>query len=299
MSSLPSRAEEIRPKSTGDLRSAKKFDHRNTADSGKGFDYRLESDLFVNESNGVPQNLGIELGYLQPDQRPGIPGELLAHLVDPEIDDDTEAGEALRANANVKVGMVGKAARGLNAQSVRKLVKRATLRGHRGNKRGKPPRIPPGTTTEGSEDFNYADGDFVEDYDDGQGSLFKVEHEDVNIDEVAEITSRSSGETSGGRQATDGHEQDHNSMTTPSRLQQRSANVKSERPPVPNGGEIEHLGSKRAMEPNAADEAEDIPVEVVAATMETGRKCKYDICLTSYSKLASNENDTCCSDGCN
>ena len=182
MSSLAPDAEETRPKSTGDLHDSRKFDHRTPADDAQGFDYRPESDLFANDGSVANQNLGIELGYLPPDQRPGIPGELLAHLVDPEIDDDTEAGEALRANANVKVGMVGKAARGLNAQSVRKLVKRATLRGHSGNKRGKPPRIPPGITTEASEDF-----DDVEENDDGQGSLFKVEYEDVNIDEVAEI----------------------------------------------------------------------------------------------------------------
>lgn len=289
MSSFPLKVEEMRPKSTGDLHDSKRFDHRVT-DDGKGFDYRLDSDLFANESSGAPQNLGIELGYLPPDQRPGLPGELLAHLVDPEIDDDTEAGEALRANANVKVGMVGKAARGLNAQSVRKLVKRATLRGHSGNKRGKPPRIPPGITTESSEDLEYEGGDFAEDYEDGQGSLFKVDDEDVNIDEVAEIGSLSSDDSSVGVRATDGHEKDRRGGNSSSRLQQKTVHVQSERSSLANGGDIERLGSKRAKEPNAGDEAEDIPVEVVAATMETGRKRKYDR-YPMASKCTSNEND--------
>jgi len=269
MSTAP---EEKRPESTGDLRDNTTFDHRGTADNDKGFDYRLESDMFPNDSNGVDQNLGIELGYLPPDQRAGIPGELLAHLVDPEIDDDTEAGEALRANANVKVGKVGKAARGLNAQSVRKLVKRATLRGHSGNKRGKPPRIPPGITTESSDDFDYEDGDFNEDYDDGQGSLFKIEDGEANIDEVAEVGSVSSDDTSGGVLPTAGHDNQERRGADPSQLQQQKSHVKSERSSVANGGEIERLSSKRAKEPNPGDEGDDIPVEVVAATMETGRK---------------------------
>ena len=271
MPTASSDAEDMRPKSTGDLHDSKSFDRRVGGENVKGFDYRLESDMFTSESNGVDQNLGIELGYLPPDQRPGLPGELLAHLVDPEIDDDTEAGEALRANANVKVGMVGKAARGLNAQSVRKLVKRATLRGHSGNKRGKPPRIPPGITTEPSEDFDDV-GD-----DDGQGSLFKVEDEDANIDEIVEIGSISSDETSGGGLGTSGHERDRNGRNSSSRLQQRPAHAKPERSSATDREEIDPLGSKRTKEPNATDEAEDIPVEVVAATMETGRKCKYEI----------------------
>ena len=68
---------------------SKGFDHR----SSENFDYRMDSD---GDDGMNHQNLGIELGYLPPDQRPGIPGELLAQLVDPEIDEDTEAAEALR-----------------------------------------------------------------------------------------------------------------------------------------------------------------------------------------------------------
>ncbi|CAJ1939797.1 unnamed protein product [Cylindrotheca closterium] len=272
MSSAPLRVEEKRLESTGDLRDTKNFDHRGTADNGKGFDYRLESDIFANDNNDVDKDGGIELGYLPPDQRPGIPGELLAHLVDPEIDDDTEAGEALRANANVKVGKVGKAARGLNAQSVRRLVKRATLRGNSGNKRGKPPRIPPGITTESSGDFDIEHGDFNEDIDDGQGSLFKVEDLDASIDDVAELASLSSDETSGGGLPAAGRDSHDHQDADSLKLEQRNPDVKSERSSVANGGGIERVSSKQAKEASPGEEAEDIPVEVVAATMETGRK---------------------------
>eukprot|EP00538_Stauroneis_constricta_P000375 CAMPEP_0119552110 /NCGR_PEP_ID=MMETSP1352-20130426/5197_1 /TAXON_ID=265584 /ORGANISM="Stauroneis constricta, Strain CCMP1120" /LENGTH=915 /DNA_ID=CAMNT_0007598289 /DNA_START=274 /DNA_END=3021 /DNA_ORIENTATION=+ len=89
--------------------------------------------------------LGVELGYLPPDQRPAhITSDILDHIDQEMIEDDTEAAEALRANANIKVGKVGKIARSVNAQTVRRIVKRATLRGKSGTARGKPPRVPPG-----------------------------------------------------------------------------------------------------------------------------------------------------------
>ena len=59
------------------------------------------------------------------------------------IKDNTPAADALRANANVHVSMAGKAARAVNMQVVRKLMKRATMTSKSGNVRGKPPRIPP------------------------------------------------------------------------------------------------------------------------------------------------------------
>ena len=139
-------------------------DFRGNGSFSKGFDHRendplpvspspARNSLFNNSGNnmnheggspkaGAPQG-GIELQF-----GPGLPGDLLANLVEPEIEDDTEAAEALRANASIKVGKLGKVARSVNAQTVRKLAKKATLRGH-GNKRGKPPRIPPGLAAQG------------------------------------------------------------------------------------------------------------------------------------------------------
>ena len=62
-----------------------------------------------------------------------------------EIEDGTPAAEALKANAQIKVTKVGKAARYINAQTIKRLVKKTKVWGNRkgsGNKRGKPPRVP-------------------------------------------------------------------------------------------------------------------------------------------------------------
>lgn len=59
------------------------------------------------------------------------------------IEDNSPAAAALRANANVEVSRVGKAARAVHMQTVRKIVKRATMTSKSGVVRGKPPRLPP------------------------------------------------------------------------------------------------------------------------------------------------------------
>ena len=136
----------------------KEFDHRILPcddDSNSEFEH---GDIKTSQGHAEDQNEpfgadgepSIEIHFLPPDQRPGHPGDLLAAVavVEPEIEDDTEAAEALRANARIKVGKVSKAARSINAQSVRKFVKRASLRGS-GIKRGKPPRVPPGLAAAG------------------------------------------------------------------------------------------------------------------------------------------------------
>lgn len=60
-----------------------------------------------------------------------------------QIEDNTPAAEALRASASVRVSRMGKAARAVHMQAVRRLVKRATLTGKQGVVKGKPPRLPP------------------------------------------------------------------------------------------------------------------------------------------------------------
>jgi len=62
--------------------------------------------------------------------------------MNPNIDDQSPAAEALRANAGVHVRKTAKLARKIHANTVRKIVKKATRVGM-GNRRGKPPRIPP------------------------------------------------------------------------------------------------------------------------------------------------------------
>ena len=54
-----------------------------------------------------------------------------------EIEEGTPADEALKANARVRVTKIQKAARYMNAQSIKKIWSRKS-----GNKKGKPPRVP-------------------------------------------------------------------------------------------------------------------------------------------------------------
>jgi hypothetical protein len=261
--------------------------------SKSGFDYRLEDDrrpvgaddpkhapmhhsfniLNDGEDGHGSMNHGIELGYLAPDQRPGLPGELLANLVDPEIDEDTEAAAALRANANVKVRKVGKVARSLNAQSVRKLAKRVTLRGQNGYRRGKPPRIPPGMTSSNVDaDANQAmmyavaEGDDESDeYEREEGSIASVEsmaHDADGYDSapVAENQSRPPAS-----------KDDYALAPT------KQVRIKEEGSALSPSHDTDPSKSKKDNNRHSSilEEAKDIPAEVVAATMEAGRKRKW------------------------
>ena len=76
------------------------------------------------------------------------------------IDDDSPAAQALAANANVKVSSLGKAARAVHMQTVRKIVKRATGTTRSGVTRGKPPRLPP--TVDGGLDYPSTQLDRIE-----------------------------------------------------------------------------------------------------------------------------------------
>ncbi|GAX28360.1 1-phosphatidylinositol-4-phosphate 5-kinase [Fistulifera solaris] len=82
--------------------------------------------------------------------------------IDPlHIDDDSPAAAALRANANVKVSTMGKAARAVHLQTVRKIVKRASLSSKNGVVRGKPPRLPP-TVEGGIADYQSSPLDIID-----------------------------------------------------------------------------------------------------------------------------------------
>lgn len=69
--------------------------------------------------------------------------QLLEQIVNPYIEDDSPAAEALRANAQIHIGKMSKVARSINAQALRKIVKKASMRQHFGKVKGKPPRVPP------------------------------------------------------------------------------------------------------------------------------------------------------------
>ena len=96
---------------------------------------------------------------------------------DLEIEDGTPAAEALRANADVKVTKVGKVARFLHVQAVRKTTKKFIHVGS-GVKRGKPPRVPDSA----SEDFDQ----FVRE--DGQlDILLESDEDDEEYEEIQSV----------------------------------------------------------------------------------------------------------------
>lgn len=202
-------------------------------------------------------SIGFELGYLPPDQRPGLPGELLSQLADPEIEEDTEAAEALRANANVKVRKVGKVARSLNAQSVRRLVKRATLRSKSGNMRGKPPRIPPGRTST-VEDPTTAVLAILEEDEDAMGD--EASESSRDLQSIAE-------------------DEDDPLVAVGPNIKIASPEDRHKKVGAKKDGHLSmgpateaEARAKHARHSSILDEAK---AEVVAATMEAGRKCKY------------------------
>jgi len=226
--------------------------HRSSDARSSGFDYRLHDDDPLSNSYGADMNheddgmnksasaamgtVGFEVSYLPPDQRPGVPAELFAHFVDTEIGDDTEAAEALRANADVRVGKVGKIARSMGAQSVRKVAKRLTLRSQSGNRRGKPPRIPPGMTAS------------------------QVATEEAMMLAVAEAEEEESHSLNSG----DDHHDDDGPDDAPALM--IADMIMTERQ------EGDGLKGRRSVKQTVHEEGKDIPVEVIAATMEAGRK---------------------------
>eukprot|EP00536_Pseudo-nitzschia_multiseries_P001746 jgi/Psemu1/250955/estExt_Genewise1Plus.C_220109 len=214
------------------------FDHRtgdddiprlDTRDSSRGG----HSSADQNESNaadGSGEDQSIELQFVPADQRAGHARDiLLAAVIEPEIEEDTEAAEALRANSRVKVGLMSKAARAINAQSVRKLVKRASLRGN-GMRRGKPPRVPPGLAAGNHHMRRDSDGNQI-----------------YSLEEVIE--------------ESDGDSFDLSTPGIPAVVSTPT-----------NGKNSEIDGEERVKLTAHEDDDIDIPKEVVAETMDVGRK---------------------------
>ena len=166
----------------------------------------------VTPSSGTSSTV---IGFIPTDTPAGLSADIFESLNNPSIDDDTPAAEALRANADVHVNKAAKLARKIHVQTVRNIVKKATKRGM-GNKRGKPPRIPPHRDEHES------------------GEIFIVEEED---DEDSDLDEEALEE--------------QNEDTTPGYVVER---------------DNQNLG--------VFDGVHHIPAEVMAATIETGKKCK-------------------------
>lgn len=172
----------------------------------------------------------------------GVNTAIFVELNNPNIEDNTPAAAALRANRDVKVPKMVKVARSLHAQTVRRFIKRATLRAKSGNRRGKPPRIPP--NHQKSNTTNTANNE-----------IYVVEEEDegaVESDLDSSIESMEEGTHFGAvsYSKTSGDIVESDVMI----------------------GNMEELEPKKNR--TIAENLRQVPVEVMTATMETGKKSK-------------------------
>lgn len=156
--------------------------------------------------------------------------EFIDSLHETSIQSESPAAKSLRASAEVHVGTTAKLARKMHVEKIRKVLKKATKRGI-GNKRGKPPRIPPNRAGSGEEE----EGMYIVEEGDEESS----ESEDESDDDDDEPTH--SGEMDSGRDAPTKH--------------------------------VAFI----VEEDNSKYDIHKIPNEVLTATMETGRKRKFDL----------------------
>ena len=225
-----------------------------------------DDDVKPDEVAEEPPN--IELQFLSPDQRATHTGDLLlAAVVEPEIEDDTEAAEALRANAQVKVGKVSKAARGINAQTVRKLV--PSLR-NRGLKRGKPPRVPPGLAASAQHQLQHPDH-LVLDSEDNQ--IYAVQEEDDESD---------AGEDSDVESNPPSIIKDTHSLSQTNEsgrvVTSKSYDEKEKEDELSNLSPKHSLkGYKTSDRDTSAPQGDNIPKHVVAETMDVERELMGDL----------------------
>jgi len=185
----------------------------------------------------------------------GIPPELLDILANPSIEDNTPAAEALRANAEIKVRKVGKLARRVHGQSVRRVVKRATLRSKSGRVRGKPPRIPPARAAAGTVPA-------------GPDNEIYVVHEES--EDIAEEDELDSSIESSEQDADYRHHHDDEANL----FVAAAGHIASE-DEEPVIEEVEHVAVDKVpdWQTRLTEESPDsVPAEVLTATMETGKK---------------------------
>jgi hypothetical protein len=112
-----------------------------SSDNGQAYEI-IEYD-YDEDANVVTGENGTKMLNIETDDTSEILAEVVGKTAVINIDDNSPAAEALRANAKIHVSSVGKAARAVQLQSVRRVLKRATGITKSGNKKGKPPRIPP------------------------------------------------------------------------------------------------------------------------------------------------------------
>jgi len=183
----------------------------------------------------------------------GLPPELLEVLASPSIEDNTPAAEALRANAEIRVRKVGKLARRVHGQSVRRVVKRATLRSKSGRVRGKPPRIPPARATADSVPAGRDNEIYVVQEGD--------ESEELGEDEMSSIESSE-------QDAEYKHDHDEEAMFA------AGAGASGEAAASDEDGAVEDVIVDKVpdWQTRLTEGPGTVPAEVLTATMETGKK---------------------------
>ena len=226
---------------------------------------------------------------------------LLDQIVNPYIEDDSPAAEALRANAQIHIGKMSKVARSINAQAIRKIVKRASMRGHFGNVKGKPPRaLPNQMQTAPDADINAMS--IVQEEDGGSDiasssalDLGESDSEDNNKMGTARDSEKdrmSSSEKSMSISTREGAIAAAQRSGADNYNKNGLSNVVTKRSPsIINKYPGDHLHySLQAMEKQAkgieelvpTSEQKDIPQEVVDGTMEAGRKGKVELVSIRY-----------------
>ena len=200
-------------------------------------DGRNDEDTEEDDSANITDTnaTSVESSYL-PSDSGGIPADIIGALSNPSIEDDSPAAEALRANANVHVNSLGKFARRIQVQNVRRMFKRGLFIG---NKRGKPPKLAPHRITDDS------------------GGIYNIQEESEDDDGAGsnDGTASIAANTHGSRLSSQGDRSDFC--------------VEHEPVPAPTD-EKKKVGWQ-----GVATTVEKVPHEVMSGTMETGRKCTY------------------------
>lgn len=222
--------------------------------------------------------------------------QLLEQIINPYFEDNSPAAEAIRANAQVHIGKMSKVARSINAQAIRKIVKRASMRSHFGKVRGKPPRVPPPSQmgehmpaeNEIPDMYEIEEGDYEEEDESGlipsltggsgipssedRDSLM-TESEDPSI---VRVDSNEGKKPKSSRKVSKNKNKDAPSPKTTDVVVKESPSIIAQHP-----GDHLHYSlnamkksqpSVKAFAPDAYGQQKDIPAEVVEGTMEAGRK---------------------------
>lgn len=223
---------------------------------------------------------------------------LLEQIVNPYIEDDSPAAEALRANAQVHIGKMSKVARSINAQALRKIVKRASMRGQFGKVKGKPPRVLPSQLADLGDDTGDENGFAPQspmsgieevsedasgaDLGDSKGSMPPHPDDDCESDSegssVANDNAQSKDKSSVGQSSPAREYKNGSRSGSPNK---ESGKVITKDPPkiTEYTGDhlhysLQHMKKYAPSVKNLAPTTDnkDIPQEVVEGTMEAGRK---------------------------